>query len=306
MLVVPHYVAGNPDRDNVLPRIIELGAAVEKARPDESDAIYTELFVLLDRPSYVAWPAVRPNENKLDADPKLLAGRQLMRGLKARRDRLISEGKVDEATDQCVAIVRLAPMLDHKGIAIHRLEADAVRHYGHACIAKDRERLSPEKARETARMIVAIDEGREPIADTNLRNREWHNQLTWRHVFKRVLFAELQDRDMHSPMVRAAADMGDRTQCFSRLLALDLLIRAHRAEHGAWPKSLMEVAGAVRSEGLNIDPFSDAPFIYRVEPGGFVLYSVGVDGIDNGGVFPNPFGMNTKGVDLDVDAMIRP
>ncbi len=36
-----------------------------------------------------------------------------------------------------------------------------------------------------------------------------------------------------------------------------------------------------------LDPFSGKPFLYKKLPGSFVLYSVGPDGRDDGGVRPN-------------------
>ncbi len=53
----------------------------------------------------------------------------------------------------------------------------------------------------------------------------------------------------------------------------------YRREHGAFPERLDEL----KLEGL-VDPFVEQPLHYRAEPGGFLVYSVGEDLQDNGGI----------------------
>ncbi len=53
----------------------------------------------------------------------------------------------------------------------------------------------------------------------------------------------------------------------------------YRREHGAFPQTLDEL----KLEGL-VDPFVEQPLHYRAEPGGFLVYSVGEDLQDNGGI----------------------
>ena len=96
--------------------------------------------------------------------------------------------------------------------------------------------------------------------------------------------------------------------CFARLLSLDLLIRAYRQEHGQLPASLEEIA-LKNHPDLSIDPYSETRFVYRPTEQGFILYSVGKNGIDDGGKFTNMMnymGSSRKQYDLDVDTMIRP
>lgn len=67
-----------------------------------------------------------------------------------------------------------------------------------------------------------------------------------------------------------------------RAAGLQLALASYRREHGQYPQQLAELGAA---EAANcIDPFGDAPFHYRVTDDGFVLYSVGLDGVDDGGI----------------------
>ncbi|HEX5105158.1 MAG TPA: hypothetical protein VFV87_15165 [Pirellulaceae bacterium] len=308
MLDVPRWSPSAANRPNALPRIIELATAAKRATPAQMDEIHAELFSLLDRPSFVVWPDDRPTTQELGASNELSLTRNLTRGLQARSLAVQAQGRYDEAADQCLAVLRLAPMLDAEGIGVHRWEAEAVRHMGHAWLAAFREKLSPDKARESARVILTVAAGREPIEATELRDRIWNDAITWRDLLKRTLLTELQGYPLPPLMLREAEQFSVQESCIARLLALDLLIRAYRQEHGQFPNSLAEVA-LPDFPDLATDPYSAEPFVYQPSEQGFILYSVGQNGIDEGGKLtnmPTYMGQSHKAFDLDVDTMTRP
>jgi len=85
-----------------------------------------------------------------------------------------------------------------------------------------------------------------------------------------------------SGMTKMYRRTGHRHACRSRLLLVDLALRAHRDDHGAFPASLVDlVPGYLKA--LPADPFTGEPFIYRPGPDGFTLYSPGRDRRDDGG-----------------------
>jgi len=53
---------------------------------------------------------------------------------------------------------------------------------------------------------------------------------------------------------------------------------------GSYPDDLSSLAPTFLDE-VPPDPYSDAPLIYRREGEGFIAYSVGTDGEDDGGVY---------------------
>ncbi len=66
------------------------------------------------------------------------------------------------------------------------------------------------------------------------------------------------------------------------LMRLGLAVEQHQAQTGRFPESLAaieDVAG-----GLPLDPFTGQGYVYRTTNGAFVLYSLGRDGIDDGGL----------------------
>jgi hypothetical protein len=63
-----------------------------------------------------------------------------------------------------------------------------------------------------------------------------------------------------------------------------LAVLLHKAEQGSLPTSLQELVDDRYLEHVPADPFSGGSIVYKVTGDHFVLYSVGVDFIDNGGV----------------------
>jgi hypothetical protein len=57
----------------------------------------------------------------------------------------------------------------------------------------------------------------------------------------------------------------------------------YKAQHGEWPERLEQI-----QHYLPIDPFTGRPLKYRRIPDGFVIYSLGESGRDDGGQIPRP------------------
>lgn len=70
-----------------------------------------------------------------------------------------------------------------------------------------------------------------------------------------------------------------RTVAACRAAVLAAHLRAGRTARGEYPRTLVGFAARVFAE----DPFAGRPFLYRRQGDGFVLYSVGENGTDDGG-----------------------
>jgi hypothetical protein len=91
-----------------------------------------------------------------------------------------------------------------------------------------------------------------------------------------------------------------------RLLQTDLALRMFHRDNGRWPALLDELVPAYLP-AAPVDSYSGQQFRFRIDGEDFVLYSVGQDGIDNGGHLGNSaqyFG--EEGYDLDLDTYSRP
>jgi len=85
------------------------------------------------------------------------------------------------------------------------------------------------------------------------------------------------------PVMRKGAVAFDHVGTVIDSARLAVALRRHRMKHGKYPATL----GALVPEfigSLPRDPFSGAGYIYRREGEGFVVYGVGRNGVDDGGV----------------------
>jgi len=69
------------------------------------------------------------------------------------------------------------------------------------------------------------------------------------------------------------------------LIEISLMLRAHKARSGAYPNSLA-AAWPEKTPPPN-DLFTDKPLIYQRQGDGYLLYSVGINGADDGGLQEN-------------------
>jgi hypothetical protein len=93
--------------------------------------------------------------------------------------------------------------------------------------------------------------------------------------------------------VQAASDREEQVQ---RNLNLAFLLAAHLRDHGKYPEKLDQVAANYHVAIPN-DLFSREPLIYRRAGNGYLLYSVGPNGIDEEGRGAND---EPRGDDLSV------
>ena len=90
-----------------------------------------------------------------------------------------------------------------------------------------------------------------------------------------------------------------RVVAHERLLAAELALRRYQSEQGHPPARLDELTTNYLSH-VPEDPFSGLPLIYRAQGANWLLYSVGPDGVDDGGK-PVGRGLVGKG-DLFLDS----
>jgi hypothetical protein len=89
------------------------------------------------------------------------------------------------------------------------------------------------------------------------------------------------------PAVARFVQQSDAVQCHVAGTALQLAVEGYRAEHGSLPPALDALVPSWL-DAVPTDPYSGRPFVYRLVPAaenerGYVLYSVGADGKDDGG-----------------------
>jgi hypothetical protein len=85
-----------------------------------------------------------------------------------------------------------------------------------------------------------------------------------------------------TPVFDSVHNKRDETIARLRLAQWALALDVYHQQHGRYPDGLQE-ADALLDWGLLHDPFTEQPFVYRQQGGGYLLYSVGVNGRDDEG-----------------------
>jgi hypothetical protein len=84
------------------------------------------------------------------------------------------------------------------------------------------------------------------------------------------------------PRMESCTDWIDRGSMQFELTRLAFALAAYRADRGTYPVTLAELAPSYIAE-ISKDIFTNSELHYRQEAGGYLLYSVGINGRDDGG-----------------------
>jgi len=88
-----------------------------------------------------------------------------------------------------------------------------------------------------------------------------------------------------APATASAETKAAKLQTMAHLAITACALERHRLAHGSYPEKLEALAPALLPKPF-LDPMNGQPFHYhRTDDGWFLLYSVGEDGQDDGGVF---------------------
>jgi hypothetical protein len=142
------------------------------------------------------------------------------------------------------------------------------------------------------------------IETLTARDRNWSNNQSWVTHVQNLVQGRLGIgviQGTYSIDVVVSRYITDR-----RLMVLELLLQNYHDDKGIYPESLDEVVAPSYRE-IASDPFSKngAPFIYRIEDGNFLLYSLGDNGVDDGGEY-KPDRVNFYGKDQSLARHLLP
>ena len=88
------------------------------------------------------------------------------------------------------------------------------------------------------------------------------------------------------PGLPTQIDLADQAAVRTDLMRLAIALERHRVDHGGYPATLEPLVPRY-TERIPSDPFSGVPPVYTRDEDGYVLYSVGPNGIDQGGAEVN-------------------
>lgn len=224
------------------------------------------------------------------------AFRAAVRAMSARAERRLERGEQAAAIADYVAIFDLAEGLQNGGVWLHYLVATASRGIVAHSIHRHRDLLD-----ETARKSLAkrLASKLETFENFNQRERLWILGQGW-HPRLSLLLAELSGDSMYAGSKNTTQAAYVREQAVFRLLAIELAIDAAVARDEI-PQELTDLDW-LDPESL-IDPYAapEQQFRFRIEDGRPFVYSVGPDGMDDGGTkFWDGTLYQSDGLDLNI------
>jgi hypothetical protein len=201
--------------------------------------------------------------------------------------------------------IRIGRASSHGGLIIHYLVGVAMEGIGQWTLYPAIAHLDAEACRETIAAIEEADQHREPLDAVFHRDRIYSQHVWGWYGHLLVLLHDVSEsyRDAHWATRQAAS----RSTALSRLLRMELALRRYRLQNGSFP-SRLETLVPEYASNIPTDPYDALGRALRYVPtsDGYLLYSVGFDGDDDGGrPSPRDSGLLEDG-DIRVDSYFAP
>jgi len=273
---------------------------------DEQPELAT-LDSLLEKPIAV-W-----GDNELDRNlgTQLNEFRAIARRLARDATQATREGRHQDALESAMRCVRLGSGLSRGGSLSHLLTDISMEGVGYEHFPSVLDQIPIDEIPELLTEWRTMEQNRESIASIRASaDLECERTLGWRYrlsiaAWHRTAAKPENCHTIVTATVQATEEAIARRDISQRLITTELAIRIFTATHDRCPATLSElVPDLLRT--MPLDPYSDGTLVYRVEENGFMLYSVGYDGVDNGGIFGTIAETYRKGFDFNIDVLSRP
>jgi hypothetical protein len=199
---------------------------------------------------------------------------------------LIGEGKLAEiegrradAVQSYLDEIRFGQEVGRGGLMVEKLLGIACERVGLSVLQGLAPKLSSEESSKLTKALEEIDGRRERWEAVLRRQKAFTRRMG---NFLGITIVQLLLRDMLREGDRKFREEAKTAEARLRLLMTDLAIRQFQGERGVYPSRLAELVPEFL-KALPRDPFGTNGFIYRTQTNGFLLYSVGPDGKDDGG-----------------------
>ncbi len=202
------------------------------------------------------------------------------------------KGRNDEAVDAYLDTIRLGRALQHGGLLTDWIVGATFEGMGCAGIRRLGESLSARQCAAAASALRELQDQPDSYQECLERDAIWcGHAFGWTGRLAKPLMA-MTGTDPAVAWLNVR--WRDRDLTKMRLLICDLAIRAYSLQRGRKPAKLDDLVPDYLPE-VPKDPFSGKELVYRVTPTGYLLYSVGVDGKDDGGKSCGPTGLEEPG-----------
>jgi hypothetical protein len=184
-----------------------------------------------------------------------------------------------DAAHSYLDAIRFGNEMSRGGFLINRLVGVSCEAIGGSPLAKLVPILKPDEARSVITALEKVDSARVTWEEVR-RNENRFSRYQLRKGYNLITWATTRWprwRSMHKDETKHRIIMAHE-----RLLAAELALRCYQSEQGRAPTGLEQLVPQYLQR-VPSDPFSGRPMIYRPQSTNWLLYSVGPDGVDDGG-----------------------
>jgi hypothetical protein len=221
-----------------------------------------------------AFPAASAMTNVSGMLSDLAAMKRLGQLLAAEGRLREQDNRLADAAQSYVDAIRLGKEISRGGFIINRLVGIACEAIGGTPLNKLVPKLNPQEARPVISELEKIDSAGitwEEVQRNETRLSRYHNPFAW----VKALWQRRQT-------TQGGERVHNRVMAHERLLTAELAVRCYQSEQGRLPSSLAQLVPRYLQH-VPSDPFSGRPVIYHPQGANWLLYSVGEDGVDDGG-----------------------
>jgi hypothetical protein len=209
--------------------------------------------------------------------------RKALRLLQASALLAKQEGRPSDSAEFDLEMVRIGPAVARGGINLDAMIGIAYESTGIWNLSGLRDQLDAETCRKMIAGLLATEVLPEPLQVIFDRDRALGESSVNRKMrFSLRLFSGRMQQ-LRQPAEESLRLSLLRTEAWKQILVTDLAIRVYRLEHGRDPERLEELVPSLL-KSVPLDPFSKKPLVYRPQGNTYLLYSVGPDRHDDGGM----------------------
>lgn len=210
------------------------------------------------------------------------------------------------AASDCLSAIQLGVRTRKGGLLIQHLVGRSCASFGLRTLYFQRDFIDNDTIVRTASQLIELSEELDPIQQVIETERIWMMRQGW-HSHLTVLLAEWAGESIISIDVDDLIRQSLQEQTLMHLLAADLALQGYQRRNRRPPDSLQELI----PNWLPVIPHDflareGSPLQYQRIDGGYLLFSVGLNGIDeNGSFMENPLSVLPMDDDLRLDSHFR-
>lgn len=258
----------------------EMEQAELEATVEQNQEALSMLREVLGQPSVVPvnWqPDQQAMQDHLEQSYK---PRELARALSAESRLALLQQDLDTAVLDSLACLEMAPMAAQGGLMVERQIAMAVYRTGLANLRELVAQLTQQDCQRLRNKLQITSLQLEPIDDVIQRDLNFTRMVNGR-MASLMMGGAVRRQVEQTKQQMAEADQ--LTEVLQDLLTVHLALREYQLDHSAYPEQLTGLVPNYLKQ-LPEDFFSKQPLKYRRTDDAYLLYSVGSDKTDDGGV----------------------